>query len=410
MGRRLIDLAPVHFLLGPGGAGVSTLAAAGALTLAESAPAPKSGPLGLGGVGGTLLVTVDPLSPLPAIFGVFCVPGEPVAVTVDLDLLHLDPLALVESAWRDFTGALGVLGGGVAALPPVAALAGIDAGELTGLPGAEEVLVLRAIRDAATSGRWQRIVVDLSGATDPWALLRAPTVLATAMDRLWPRHRRLAEAAEKPMFAQLSSAIEGIDRDCRDLAELIVDAHSVAVHLVLPGGGRGASLGPSYLALAEVTGVPLRSVLLNAGPGDQSTEAAEAAVRSVLGVDAGSSVSVRGIDAADDPSRMSRLRPLGAALPAPNGRPRGASALRVRDLGGEGLAARYELSWRQSLPDPDRLALGRSGDDLLVTVAGFRQPVRLPSVLRRCLVQGADWDGTRLIVQFAPNPAVWPQR
>ncbi|KJR05705.1 chromosome partitioning protein ParA, partial [Gordonia sihwensis] len=92
------------------------------------------------------------------------------------------------------------------------------------------------------------------------------------------------------------------------------------------------------------------------------------------------------------------------------GRPRGSGALTVAHVSGEGLDSVFELAWDQGLPDPDRLALGRSGDDLLVTVSGFRFPVRLPSVLRRCLVTGADWHAGRLVLRFRPDPAVWPQR
>lgn len=353
-------------------------------------------------------MTLDPRSPLPEQLGVFRRPGEPVAVTGDLDLLHLDPLAVTEQAWRGFTAALAAVAG--SRTPLVGTVAAVDAGELTGLPGAQEFLLLRAVREAATAGRWQRLVVDLSGAGDPFALLRAPTVLATAVDRLWPRHRRLADAAEKPMLAQVAAAVDGIERDARDLAELLADPHEVCVHLVAPSGRRAADLLPGYLAIAEVMGLPLRSVLLNPGAGARDTGAAEETVRAVLGADAGSAVSLLTVAAEDDPAKLSRLRRLGVRLPAANGRPRGAAAARVDHLGGEGLEARYRLRWRQSLPDPARLALGRSGDDLLVTVEGFRQPVRLPSVLRRCVVDGADWEDGALSVRFAPDPAVWPQR
>ncbi|MFZ2509564.1 MAG: ArsA-related P-loop ATPase [Gordonia sp. (in: high G+C Gram-positive bacteria)] len=399
-------------MFGPAGSGISALSAAGAVEAADAGRAPhRAGPLNLGNGGDTLLLTVDPRSPMPQWLGVFRVPDEPVAVTADLDLLHLDPLTVSERSWSDFTGALNAAGAARHLLPVVDSIAGIDAGELTGLPGIVDFLLLRAISAAANSGRWQRVVVDLSGIGDPFALLRAPTVLAAAIDRLWPRHLRMAESAEKPALAPLAVAIDSIYRDCQDLAELLVDPTVTAAHLVLPGGERGALTAPDYLAMTELMGLPLRSVLVNAGASSRDTEAAEATVRTILGPDAGSSVSVRTVAAQDcEPTRMSALRKLDITWPAPNGRSRGASALRVDDVGGDGLDAVYELRWRQSLPDPSALALGRSGDDLLVTIAGFRQPVRLPSVLRRCQVAGADWNGRELVVTFTPDPAVWPQR
>lgn len=399
-------------MFGPGGSGISALAAAGAVHAAETARAARrTGPLNLGADGGTLLVTIDPRSPMPQRLGVFRVPDEPVAVTADLDLLHLDPLTVSERAWSGFTAALSSVGSTRHLLPVVDSIAGIDSGELTGLPGIADFLLLRAIRDAATSGRWQRVVVDLSGPGDPFELLRTPTVLATAVDRLWPRHLRMAESAEKPALAPLAAAIDNIYRDCQDVAELLVDPAVTAAHLVLPGGERGRVTSPEHLALAELMGLPLRSVVVNAGAAARDTAAVTDSVREILGSDAGSSVSIRSVAAHDgEPSRLSALRKLDITWPAPNGRRRGAAALRFGEVGGDGLDAVYELRWRQSLPDPSGLALGRSADDLLVTIAGFRQPVRLPSVLRRCQVTGADWNGRELVVTFTPDPAVWPQR
>jgi arsenite-transporting ATPase len=52
----------------------------------------------------------------------------------------------------------------------------------------------------------------------------------------------------------------------------------------------------------------------------------------------------------------------------------------------------------------------RAGDDLVVTVAGHRRVLSLPSVLRRCEVVGGDFDGAELRVRFQPDPASWPSR
>ena len=353
-------------------------------------------------------MSVDPRSTLPDRLGVFRLPGEPVSVTADLDLLSIDPLAVTEAAWTDFTAALRSIGAGRDLLPVVGTLASMDAGELTSLPGAQDFLVLRAIRDAAVSGRWSRIVVDLSGPADAFELLRAPTVLAGTIDRLWPRHRRLAEASEKAALAQFSAAVEAIDRDCEDLRELFSDPDSSAVHLVAPAGDRGLRSVPDQLAVIDVMGLPLRSVLVNAGPGGLPTDDVAATVTARLG---DGNVQVRTVDAAEDRlDRLSRIRRLGARLPEPDGEPRGSGRLKVEHVAGEGVDTVYRLSWRQGLPDPERLALGRSMDDLLVTVSGFRFPVRLPSVLQRCAVTGAEWDGERLNIEFRPDPKVWPKR
>ncbi|WP_132993263.1 ArsA family ATPase [Gordonia zhaorongruii] len=396
-------------VFGPGGSGVSVLVGAAALTDVDAPSRSRSGPLSLGTERDTLIVTLDPHSYLPARLGVFRVPGDPVAVTADVDLLHLDQLSVVEKAWAEFTAALTAVGSVRNLLPVVGTLSGVAPGEIVSLPGAQEFLMLRRIRDAATSGVWRRIIVDMSGVGDPHALLRAPALLSTALERLWPRHARLAEAAEKPAVAQLSAAVEGIDRDCQDLTELFTDPHSVAGHLVLDATDRGRRAAPDQLAVADLTGLPLRSVLVSAGEsgGSGATVAVADRVRELLIDDP--MVDVREIGSGGPLDRLSRLRKLSVRLPVPSGRPRGSAALTVDKVSGEGVDSAFELGWRQGLPDPDQLELGRSGDDLLVTVSGFRQPVRLPPVLRRCRVSGAGWENGRLVVGFSPDPAVWPQ-
>ena len=392
-------------MFGPGGSGVSVLSAAAAL--GDRSSHPRSG-LRVGSERGTLLVSLDGRSYLPERLGVLRVPGAAVPVTAEVDLLQVDPLKAVEDAWSDFTSALAAVAGVSSLLPMVGTLASVAPGELSTLPGAQEFLLLRQVRDAATAGRWQRVVVDLSGVGDPLALLRAPTVLSAAIERLWPRHARLAEASEKPALAQLSAAVEGIDRDCQDLIELFVDPHGVSAHLVVDGGDRGRRALADHIAISDLMGLPLRSVLVNSGTGGAAADTAEAA-RALVANDP--SIRIDVVEAAGAPvDKLSRIRRVNVELPDPTGRPRGSGALTVTHVSGEDLDSVFELAWHQGLPDPERLELGRSGDDLLVTVSGFRFPVRLPSVLRRCVVAGADWSDGRLILQFRPDPRVWPKR
>ncbi len=386
---------------------MSVLAAAAALTVDDHASEHR-GVLPIGAERDTLLVTVDRQSYLPDRLGVYRMPGEPVALTADTDLLHLDQLAVVEQAWTDFAAALSAVSAARTVLPIVGVLSSVAAGEMVALPGIGEFLLLRQIRDAATSGQWRRVIVDLSGVGDPHALLRAPVLLSATLERLWPRHARLAEAAEKPAVAQLSAAVEGIDRDCADLAELLTDPHSVAAHIVLDAGDRGRRAAADQVALADLTALPLRSVLVNGGEAGAPTGDVAAQVRSVLGDDR--SVQVHEVESGGVLDRLSRIRKIRLRPATPSGRPRGSGALTVTRVSGDGVDSVFELTWRQALPRPEGLQLGRSGDDLLVTVDGFRHPVRLPSVLRRCRVTGAGWDDGRLTVTFMPDPAVWPAR
>ncbi len=355
----------------------------------------------------TLLVTVDRCSPVPDILGVFRSPNDVVAVSSHLHLLCLERLTSATTSWALFAELLAdTVRRSKISLPFVDTLAGIDQAEVTSLPGVEDALLLRRIRDEAVSGQWQRIVVDLSGMGDPYQLLDASSTLRHSLDRLWPRHRRLAAAADRPAVAQLTTAVDTIDRDCADVAELLRDADTTAAHLVVGSGHRGARLLPHQLASIDLLGLPLRTIYL-----DDAT--AESGRRELVPdeIDIAPGVEIRGVAALDTPlDRPARLKKLGVTLLAPSGRAHGSSALSVVGDEADGLDTTYELSWPQTLPDPGRFMLGRSGDDLLVTVDGLRHCLPLPSVLRRCVVDDADWDGQQVRIRFRPDPAVWPRR
>ncbi|GAB05575.1 putative anion-transporting ATPase [Gordonia amarae NBRC 15530] len=407
---------------------MSSVATAGVLGLAHAGSGRPGGRRSAGspvlrpvnGDDDTLLITLDRLSRTAQRLGVFRRPNEVVPVSDGLYLLSLDRLALLEETWAQFSAILSdATARSAIKLPGVGVVAGVDPGELVQLPGIEDFLLLRRVRDEATSGRWRRIVLDCSGAGDPMVFLRAPSVLHQIINRLWPRHLRIAAAAERPVLAQLSAAVDAIDTDCLDVAELICDPTSAAVTLVVTADDRGADLLESSLATIDLMGLALRSVVINRtglgatgdeGPGT-GPDPVVAGIREVLAADESDGVRVYEVATAPTPlDRPARLRKLGVTLDEPSGVGQGSSTAKVGTLSGTGLDSRFELVWRQRLPDPDTLRLGRADDDLLVTIDGFRYPVRLPSVLRRCDAVDAQWDDDRLRVVFAPDPAVWPVR
>ena len=69
----------------------------------------------------------------------------------------------------------------------------------------------------------------------------------------------------------------------------------------------------------------------------------------------------------------------------------------------------FVLSLSLPLARRSELDLTRSGDDLVVTVAGHRRVLALPSLLRRCTVAGAGLVDGRLQVRFLPDPEQWPE-
>jgi arsenite-transporting ATPase len=68
----------------------------------------------------------------------------------------------------------------------------------------------------------------------------------------------------------------------------------------------------------------------------------------------------------------------------------------------------FVLSLALPLVDRSELDLARVGDDLVVTVAGRRRVLTLPSALRRCRVRRASVREQGLDVEFIPDPELFP--
>lgn len=357
----------------------------------------------------------------------FASPGERVPASQQVDILELDTLALVSQMWGSMRSALtaGELTG--ASVPGAAAVvSGLDPEEILGMPGVESLLALRRIRDEAASGEWAQVVIDMSGGVDPFELMRVPQMVADMIERLWPRHRRLAAAADNARIARLVGMVDALVRDCADVDELLFDASGVHVHVVVGVDRDGAASLDRARAILQVMGLPVSNILANRVlpevlSGDAHT--ADAPGSSWLDHQiAAQSVALDHLRATKDEAEVVcvpwvpgsidsvwSLRKLGVDLSGRQMAAVGPRAARVERESGFGLDSVYRMTWTQSLPDPSGLQLGRSGDDLMITVSGVRQRIRLPSVLQRCVVLDAFWDAGDFTVRFRPDPDVWPQ-
>ncbi|MGV9786105.1 ArsA family ATPase [Streptomyces sp. NPDC003435] len=291
----------------------------------------------------------------------------------------------------------------------------LDAEEVTPLPGAEELSLLRALRDAALSERYDLLVVDLPPLPQALDLLALPEELRRYLRRLLPPERQAARAL-RPVLGRLAGVpmpadwlYETAARWDLELAavEAVVADKGTTVRLVAEPGPAGddavrtATLGLALRGLRAETLIANRVLPESAdgtwlaGPFAQQRKTladwAEAyAVHTVphLGRDP------RGTD------DLTALAPPGAdPAPAPVEWP-------VTDR----LAEDGTLVWRLPLPGAVRgdLDLIRRGDELLVTAGPFHRIVSLPSALRRCTVAGAALTDGELCVRFAPDLALWP--
>nr|WP_079057174.1 carboxyltransferase domain-containing protein [Streptomyces niveiscabiei] len=167
---------------GPGGSGRTTLAAA---TAWEASLAGTR----------TLVLSADRGDSLGVALGV-STGDKPLAVGEFLTAWRPDAsLGFREDLLRfqeKATGALDLLGA-----------SRLEAEEMTSLPGAEELNLLRALRDAVLSERFELVVVDLPALPQALSLLALPEELRRYIRRLLPAERQAARAL-RPVLGRLA--------------------------------------------------------------------------------------------------------------------------------------------------------------------------------------------------------------
>ncbi|MFE7841175.1 ArsA family ATPase [Streptomyces sp. NPDC057474] len=387
-------------ITGQGGTGRTTVAAATAVEAARAGTR-------------TLVLSADRVDSLGAVLGT-ATGAEPLRVAANLtawrpdaaERFREDLVAFQERA----ASVLDLLGAGR-----------LDAEELTPLPGAEELALLRALRDAALSEAYDLLVVDLPPAPQALALLGLPEELRRYLRRLLPPERQAARAL-RPVLGRLAGVpmpaewlYETAARWDVELAAVaaVVEDPGTSVRLVAEPGPAGAD----QVRLASV-GLALRSLpvdmlianrVLPEGTHDTWLAGLVAQQRKALEEWEEASVRrarpVRGVaHLGRDPRGVDDL----AALHVPGA---GDAPARVAwpvtdNLGDEGV-----LVWHIPLPGAirDELDLIRRGDELVVTAGQFRRIVPLPSALRRCTVDGAALRDGCLRIRFAPDPQLWPR-
>lgn len=383
-------------ITGPGGSGRSTLAAATAQAAAGNGTR-------------TLLLGADRGDTLGAALGV--VTGAvPVEVAENLTAWRPDA---TESFRADLTAfqdrastALELLGA-----------ARLDAEEVTPLPGAEELALLRALRDAALSEAYDLLVVDLPPTPHALALLALPEELRRYLRRLLPAERQAARAL-RPVLGRLAGVpmpSEWLydtagrwDVELAAVEAVLADRHT-SVRLVAEPGPAGAeAVREAGLALA-LRGlrpdVLVANRVLPESVEDTWLAGLNAQQRKTLDEWQGTYDDVRHVPhLGHDPRGTDDLTAL--AVPGVN-----AAGSTVEWPVTDRLAEDGVLVWGIPLPGAirDELDLVRRGDELVVTVGRFRRIVPLPSALRRCTVAGAALREGELRIRFAPDPDLWPQ-
>ncbi len=396
----------VLLFTGKGGVGKTT-AAAGTATLA-AARGHK-----------TLVLSTDAAHSLADAFDVPA-GGEPTEVHTNLFVQQVDAQRKFEQTWveirRYMLNVLDAVG-----VDP------IEAEELTVLPGAEEVLALLELRDQARSGRWDLVVVDCAPTAETLRLLALPEALNWYMDRVFPVERRVVRAL-RPVLGKMAGVPMPADKVFDAVERLHAELAGVREVLTDPGTSVRLVLTPEAVVVAEARrtltslslyGYRTDAVVANrvfpAGGGDPWRDgwvAAQTAMLAEVEASFAPLPVLRSPYRAAEPVGVAELAAFAAeaygSLPGPGGEGADPCALlsdsepmTIRNVEAGPGELRYVLSLALPLADKRDMDLRRKGDELVLTVAGHRRQLALPSALQRCEVTGAQLAGDRLEVSFA---------
>ena len=378
---------------GKGGVGKTTTAAATALRCADA---------GLR----TMVMSTDPAHSLADSFDVDLGPlASP--ITEGLWGQQLDAQERMEDSWHDIQDWL-------REVFAWAGVEGIEAEELSVIPGLDEIFALADIKQYAESAEWDVVVVDCAPTAETIRFLSLPDILARYMERLFPVGRRvnrlvspvLSRVTSLPVagddvFAATSRFYERLD----GVREILMDPERTSVRLVV---------NPERMVIAEARrtytylslfGYRVDAVVANrllpeavADPWfERWKELHVEHLRSI--VDGFAPLPVLKAELA--PTELVGL----AAL-------RGFAAELYGDLDasarlheGEPLkitrrGQRTTLSLQLPFADRDDLELGRRGEELLVRVGPYRRAITLPDSLRNRPVVDASLKQGRLKVVF----------
>jgi len=358
----------------------------------------------------TLVLSTDPAHSLADALGV-PLGSEPTEVDSGLYGMQVDAQSAFERTWREVQSYLLVLleRGGVDAL---------QAEELTVLPGAEEVLALLELRDQVASGRWDLVVVDCAPTGETLRLLALPEALNWYVEKVFPAQRR-AMRAMRPILSRVSGpalpadrVFEAVERLHRELTDVraVLTAPTTSVRLVLTPEAVVVAEARRTLTSLALYGYRVDGLVANrVFPGGDTWRDAWARAQaeqldSVRGDVAPLPVLVSAYQPSE-PVGLAALTELGAQLYGDADPAAETTGDELMSL--ERTSDGFVLSLSLPLARRSDLDLARSGDELVVTVAGHRRVLALPSALRRCVVAGATLVEGRLGIRFEPDPDLW---
>jgi arsenite/tail-anchored protein-transporting ATPase len=378
---------------GKGGVGKTTTAAATAVACADA---------GLR----TVVLSTDPAHSLADAFDV---PLGPLAAPISDHLWgqQLDAQERMEESWHEIQGYL-------REVFSWAGVDGLEAEELSVIPGLDEIFALADIKAYAESGEWDVVVVDCAPTAETIRFLSLPDILSRYMERLFPVGRRVNKViapvlsrvttlpvADDGVFAATSAFYDRLD----GVREILTDPSRTSVRLVV---------NPERIVIAEARrtytylslfGYRVDAVVANrllpdavADPWFEKWRALHLEHLQTI-EDSFAPLPVLRVDLAQEELvGVGALRDFADQVYGdrdPAARLHDGQPLRITRRGG-----RTTMSLDLPFADREDLELGRRGDELLVRVGPYRRAITLPDSLRSRPVVDATLKQGRLRVIF----------
>ncbi|MET0902290.1 MAG: ArsA family ATPase [Acidimicrobiales bacterium] len=388
----------VLLFTGKGGVGKTTTAAATAVRCADA---------GLR----TIVLSTDPAHSLADAFDIPLGP-LPAPVADNLWGQQLDAQERMEEGWHEIQGYL-------REVFSWAGVDGLEAEELSVIPGLDEIFSLTDIKGFAESGEWDVVVVDCAPTAETIRFLSLPDILARYMERLFPVGRRVNKViapvlsrvtslpiADDGVFESVSAFYDRLD----GVREILLDPARSSVRLVV---------NPERMVIAEARrtytylslfGYRVDAVIANrllpaevSDPWFDRWKALHVEHLQTIH-DSFAPLPVLTVElAADEPVGVESLRAFGARV---YGERDAASVLHEgQPMKITRRSGRTTLALELPFADRDDLELGRRGDELLVRVGPYRRAITLPDSLRHRPVAEASLKQGKLRVMFEGNGA-----
>lgn len=207
---------------GKGGVGKTSVAAATALAAAERGAR-------------TLVMSTDPAHSLADSFDQE-LGDEPTFVRSDLWGQQIDTQARLEDNWREISEyAVDVL--------QWMGMSGIEAEELSVIPGLDEIFGLADVKRHHDSGLYDLLVIDCAPTAETLRLLSLPEIMKWYIERIFPIEKRIVKAV-RPVLTRVPGlppiatdevfhAVERFYRRIEGIREILIDPATTSVRLVV---------------------------------------------------------------------------------------------------------------------------------------------------------------------------------